>query len=33
MIEYLPRSKQHTELQLNQFGIEDCIPGHFLGQL
>ncbi|WP_189031621.1 AraC family transcriptional regulator [Paenibacillus albidus] len=31
MIEYLPRSKQHTELQLTQFGIEDCIPGHFFG--
>ncbi|WP_342438890.1 AraC family transcriptional regulator [Paenibacillus sp. FSL L8-0436] len=31
MIEYLPRSKQHTELQLNQFGIEECIPGHFFG--
>ncbi|KWX72308.1 AraC family transcriptional regulator [Paenibacillus jilunlii] len=31
MIEYLPRSKQHTELHLTQFGIEECIPGHFFG--
>lgn len=31
MIEYLPNSKQHTELHLNQFGIEDCIPGHHFG--
>lgn len=31
MIEYLPRSKQHTELHLTQFGIENCIPGHLFG--
>jgi AraC-like DNA-binding protein len=31
MIEYLPRSKQHTELHLTQFGIEECIPSHFFG--
>ena len=31
MIEYLPRSKQHAELHLTQFGIEECIPGHFFG--
>lgn len=31
MIEYLPRSKQHTELHLTQFGIEDCISGHYFG--
>ncbi|WDM22586.1 AraC family transcriptional regulator [Paenibacillus polymyxa] len=31
MIEYLPRSKQHTELYLTQFGIEECIPSHFFG--
>lgn len=31
MIEYLPRSKQHTELYLTQFGIEDCISGHEFG--
>lgn len=31
MLEYLPRSKQHAELHLTQFGIEECIPGHFFG--
>lgn len=31
MIEYLPRSKQHTELYLTQFGTEDCVPGHKFG--
>ncbi|SEK03947.1 AraC family transcriptional regulator [Paenibacillus polymyxa] len=31
MIEYLPRSKQHSELYLTQFGIEECIPSHFFG--
>ncbi|WP_017815633.1 AraC family transcriptional regulator [Paenibacillus shenyangensis] len=31
MIEYLPRSKQHTELYLTQFGMEDCIPSHQFG--
>lgn len=31
MIEYLPRSKQHSELYLTQFGIEKCIPSHFFG--
>ncbi|SFD50461.1 AraC-type DNA-binding protein [Paenibacillus catalpae] len=31
MIEYLPRSKQHTELYLTQFGVEECIPSHFFG--
>jgi len=31
VIEYLPRSKQHTELHLTQFGMEDCIPGHGFG--
>lgn len=31
MIEYLPRSKQHPELHLTQFGMEDCTPGHFFG--
>ncbi|MGG1638746.1 AraC family transcriptional regulator [Paenibacillus sp. NRS-1760] len=31
MIEYLSRSKQHTELYLTQFGIEECIPSHFFG--
>ncbi|WP_083609648.1 MULTISPECIES: AraC family transcriptional regulator [unclassified Paenibacillus] len=31
MLEYLPRSKQHTELHTTQFGIEECIPGHFFG--
>jgi len=31
MIEYLPRSKQHTELYLTQFGMEDCISGHQFG--
>lgn len=31
MIEYLPRSKQHSELYLTQFGMEECIPGHFFG--
>ncbi|WP_046227724.1 AraC family transcriptional regulator [Paenibacillus dauci] len=31
MIEYLPRSKQHTELYLTQFGIEECIAGHEFG--
>lgn len=30
-IEYLPRSKQHPELHLTQYGVEDCIPGHFFG--
>lgn len=31
MLEYLPRSKQHTELHLTQFGMEDCISGHYFG--
>ncbi|GMK39170.1 AraC family transcriptional regulator [Paenibacillus sp. CCS19] len=31
MIEYLPRSKQHTELYLTQYGCENCIPGHYHG--
>ncbi|RUT31898.1 AraC family transcriptional regulator [Paenibacillus zeisoli] len=31
MIEYLPRSKHHSELYLTQFGVEDCIPGHDYG--
>ncbi|UQZ33386.1 AraC family transcriptional regulator [Paenibacillus sp. PK3_47] len=31
MIEYLPHSEQHTELYLNQFGIEECISGHCFG--
>ncbi|MFD1956071.1 AraC family transcriptional regulator [Paenibacillus thailandensis] len=31
MIEYLQGSKQHTELHLTQFGMEECIPGHFFG--
>ena len=31
VIEYLPRSKRHTELHLSQFGLEECIPGHFFG--
>ncbi|QUL56281.1 AraC family transcriptional regulator [Paenibacillus tritici] len=31
MIEYLPRSKQHIGLHLNQFGNEECLPGHFFG--
>lgn len=31
MIEYLPRSKLHTELYLTQYGVEDCAPGHFHG--
>lgn len=31
MIEYLSRSKYHTELHLTQYGIENCIPGHFFG--
>ncbi|GIO29816.1 MULTISPECIES: AraC family transcriptional regulator [Paenibacillus] len=31
MIEYLPRSKHHAELHLTQFGVEDCIPGHYFG--
>ncbi|GIP24358.1 AraC family transcriptional regulator [Paenibacillus sp. J22TS3] len=31
MIEYLPRSKHHSELYLTQFGVENCIPGHFYG--
>ncbi|WP_342564894.1 AraC family transcriptional regulator [Paenibacillus sp. FSL R7-0345] len=31
MIEYLPRSKQHMGLHLTQFGIEDCLPGHYFG--
>ncbi|MBD3922292.1 AraC family transcriptional regulator [Paenibacillus sp. PR3] len=31
MIEYLPRSKQHTELYLTQYGSEACSPGHFHG--
>lgn len=31
MIEYLPRSKHHSELYLTQFGMEECIPGHFFG--
>jgi len=31
VIEYLPRSRQHTELYLTQFGTENCIPGHDFG--
>ncbi|MFB9324727.1 AraC family transcriptional regulator [Paenibacillus aurantiacus] len=31
MIEYLSPSKQHTELYLTQYGMEDCLPGHFFG--
>ncbi|USB33518.1 AraC family transcriptional regulator [Paenibacillus sp. YPG26] len=31
MIEYLPRSKHRSELYLTQFGVEDCIPGHYYG--
>lgn len=31
MIEYLPRSKQHTELHVTQFGMEECASGHFYG--
>ncbi|UJF34795.1 AraC family transcriptional regulator [Paenibacillus hexagrammi] len=31
MIEYLQKSKHHTELHLTQFGIESCIPRHFHG--
>ncbi|MUT68242.1 AraC family transcriptional regulator [Paenibacillus sp. NEAU-GSW1] len=31
MIEYFPRSKQHTELHLTQFGVEECAPRHHLG--
>ncbi|WP_433945054.1 AraC family transcriptional regulator [Paenibacillus sp. SN-8-1] len=31
MIEYLPRSKNLSELYLTQFGVENCIPGHFFG--
>lgn len=31
MIEYLPRNKRQMELYLTQYGIEDCLPGHFWG--
>ncbi|PWV99366.1 AraC-like DNA-binding protein [Paenibacillus cellulosilyticus] len=31
MIEYLPRSKQHTELYVTQYGIEACSHGHYHG--
>ncbi|MFC4102391.1 AraC family transcriptional regulator [Paenibacillus xanthanilyticus] len=31
MIEYLSPSKQHTELYLTQYGMEECLPGHFFG--
>ncbi|MFD0671114.1 AraC family transcriptional regulator [Cohnella sp. GCM10027633] len=31
MIEYLPRSKQHSDLYLTQYGVEECSSGHYFG--
>lgn len=31
VIEYLPRNLQQSGLHLTQYGIEDCVPGHFFG--
>lgn len=31
MIEFLPRSMEHTELYVTQYGTEDCAPGHYFG--
>ena len=31
MIEYLSQNKEHTELHLTQYGMEECLPGHFFG--
>ncbi|NIK77213.1 AraC-like DNA-binding protein [Paenibacillus castaneae] len=31
MIEYLSRNVQHMDLHMNQYGVEQCSPGHFHG--
>ncbi|WP_426452511.1 AraC family transcriptional regulator [Paenibacillus sp. S-38] len=31
MIEYLPKHTQIRDLHLNQYGMEQCVPGHYFG--
>ncbi|AEI43210.1 AraC family transcriptional regulator [Paenibacillus mucilaginosus] len=31
MIEYLPKHTHHRDLHLNQYGMEQCVPGHYFG--